>query len=86
MVRPTEREVEILRRIKRGALLVTFVGGRASFTYDDGVTIRVEQGRAFDQRDFRKFRQRGWIVPDPLSRGLFDDAPSQRYTARSVGG
>lgn len=85
MVRPSEREVEILRRIVRcGALLVTYTDGRPHFTYADGAVIRVTKGRPFDRHDFLKFTKCGWLIPDPHAPGLFGDGPSQRYVARVV--
>ncbi len=77
---PTEHEVAILRRIARGALLMTMIDGEPCATYEDGAAIRTIKGESFNDRSLKRFLKNGWVKPvkgESLLTGE-DDTP-QRY-------
>lgn len=62
---PTDKQTAMLRRIKRGKLVATFVNGEKSFSYEDGSPA--------SYGDAMKLIQKGWVKPeDP---GLIGDEP-----------
>jgi hypothetical protein len=77
---PTEHEVAILRRIARGALLMTMIDGEPAATYDDGAAIATFKGERFNDRMLKRFLKNGWLIPvkgESLLGGQ-DETP-QRY-------
>lgn len=69
--RPTEHQVAMLRRIKRGKLMATLCDGRLTYHYEDGSPC--------DQKAALRLIKMQWVKPEDPA--LIGDQP-QSYVVR----